>query len=195
MSDKQLVIALRLPDVQPTELSISEVAELIKQFSVLFKGTDATFSYVKSGSSYFGGTVCENYLATIKANIEASANGDLDKFISKHANWGHADIGIHAIGEEPQHMTVLRRIKNDVKKPERFKQIDTLRGVVKKLTEGKDSTDHLGIRFLNDTVINAKTSQEIASALAGFYRTGILIDFTGQATYYRSGHLLHIQQF
>lgn len=183
MSDKQLVIALRLPDVQPTELSMSEMAELLKQFSALFKGTEATFTYIKSGSSYFGGSVCDSSLPIVKANIEASIDGDLDKLISRHCNWGHADIGIHNLGEEPKNMTVLRSIENNIKKPEKFKQIDTLRGSVRKFNDGEDGLHQIGIRFLNGKTITAKASKEVAIALSGFYSTGILIDFTGQATY------------
>ena len=183
MSDKQLVIALRLPDVNPTDLSFSEIAELMKQMASLFKNTETSYGYIQNGSSYFGGVINNDALDIVKANILSSIDGDLDKFISKHANWGNADIGMHYIGEDPKEMTVLRSIKTTIKKPEKFKQPDTLRGYVKKLTAGKDATDHVGIAFLNETSISAKTTRDIAIRLANFYGTEILLELTGQATY------------
>lgn len=53
MSEKN-VIALRLPDKKPTDLKLTEMAELFKQFASLLKGVNDNFGYVEEGSIYLG---------------------------------------------------------------------------------------------------------------------------------------------
>ena len=190
-----IVIALRLPDVKPTELKIGQIAELFKHFSSLLKNKDAKFAYIQEGSSYFGNSVNAHYLADIKEEILNSAGGELDRFLSKHLDWGDAAIGFHSLGESPQTMTVIREV-SFVEKPNKFKQNDTLRGVLKGLTEGKDATDHVGISFLNGTTLSAKTTELVASSLKAYFRTNTIIEFTGIATYsYSDDFVLILEDF
>lgn len=53
MSEKN-VITLRLPDKKPTDLKLTEMAELFKQFASLLKGVNDNFGYVEEGSIYLG---------------------------------------------------------------------------------------------------------------------------------------------
>jgi len=182
-----IVIALRLPDVKPTDLSVSEVSELLKHLSSLLKNAEAKFKYIQNGSSYFGNTINAAHLADIKKSILLSEGGELDRYIGKHHTWGDAAIGFHDADADPKTMTIIRAI-SPIDKPNKFKQTDTLRGTVKKLIEGKDNTDHVGIAFLNGTTLSAKATESVASALKDYFRTDTIIEFTGEATYSHSSN-------
>ena len=182
MSEK-LVIALRLPDKKPTDLKFNEMAELFKQFSHLLKGIDDSFGYVQEGSIYLGSSSLNQaqYTAVIE-NIIHSEGGGLDQFLSKHADWGDAQLGFHREHESPQTMEIVRTIKS-IQKPLKFKQLDILRGSTRHWKSGKDESDHIGISFLDGSQISAKSSKEITSKLNRYFGTDTLIDFTGEATY------------
>lgn len=181
---QNLVIALRLPDKKPSELKFSEMAELLKQFAGLLKNVDDNFGYIQEGSIFVGsvGLSTEAYNLAIE-NISNSEGGDLDQFLNKHKDWGHAEIGVHGVNESPKNMRILRKIQNIDDKPTKFKQHDVLRGKTVRWTAGKDDTDHIGIVFVDGSKISAKASRQITSQLKNFFGTESLIDFTGEATY------------
>ncbi len=194
MSDK-LVIALRLPDTKPTDLKFSEMSELLKQFSSLLKGVSDNFGYIEEGSIYLGslplGT--EEYDLVLN-QVNNSDGGDLDQYLSKHLNWGNAQIGVHREGESPKKMKVLRTI-NTVIAPQKFKQPETLRGKINRISVGKDSL-YVGISFLNGFKISTKANLDMVESLRNCLGSDIQIDFTGTATYTCSdGFQLYLEDF
>lgn len=194
MSDK-LVIALRLPDTKPTNLKFSEMSELLKQFSSLLKGASDNFGYIEEGSIYLGSIPldAEEYDLVLD-RVQNSDGGDLDQYLSKHLNWGNAQIGVHREGESPKQMKVLRTI-NAVTTPEKFKQSETLRGRINRISVGKDSL-YVGISFLNGFKISTKASLDMVESLRNCLGADIQIDFTGIATYISGdGYQLYLEDF
>lgn len=194
MSDKH-VIALRLSDKKPTDLKFNEVAELFKQFAILLKGSRDNFGYIKEGSIYVGSPPLESeeYKIAIE-QVLSSEGGDLDQYLSKHLDWGNAQIGVHREGEDPKEMKVLRSI-GSVIKPRKFKQQDTLRGKVNRINTGVDN-HYVGISFVNGFKISSKIALQDVNTLKTYLGTETLLDFTGTATYsYGADYDLYLEDF
>lgn len=194
MSDK-LVIALRLPDKKPTDLKFTEMAELFKQFSALLKEADANFGYMKEGSIYLGSPPLnsEQYKVVLE-QITTSSGGDLDQYLSKHLDWGNAQIGVHREDEDPKRMKVLRSI-HAVLSPNKFKQNESLRGRAFKMSAGKDFYS-LGVNFLNGFKVSVKITQDMAEVLRNCLASSKIIEFSGVATYSDSGNFqLYLEDF
>lgn len=194
MSNKR-VIALRLPDKKPTDLKFTEMAELFKQFANLLKGSKDNFGYVEEGSIYLGSPPLnsEEYKIAIEQVLN-SDGGDLDQYLSKHIDWGSAQIGVHREGESPKQMKVLRSI-DTVVTPNKFKQNENLRGRIYKISAGKDSY-YLGINFLNGFKVNTKVTQNMVEVLRNYIASEKIIEFSGIATYSDSGDFqLYLEDF
>ncbi|WP_459661281.1 hypothetical protein ACL9Z5_001374 [Acinetobacter calcoaceticus] len=194
MSEKN-VIALRLPDKKPTDLKLTEMAELFKQFASLLKGVNDNFGYVEEGSIYLGSPPLdsEEYKIVID-QVMGSVGGSLDHFLCKHPDWGDAQIGVHKEGESPKEMSVVRSIST-VEKPNKFKQNDCLRGRINKVSTGKEN-HYLGIIFLNNQTITTKIKIDDVNILKGYLGTDTLIDFNGLATYsYGDDFQLNLEDF
>lgn len=194
MSDK-LVIALRLPDKKPTDLKFTEMAELFRQFAGLLKGSKDNFGYIEEGSIYLGSPPLssEEYKVAIEQVLN-SDGGDLDQYLSKHIDWGNAQLGVHRDGESPKHMRILRSI-NSVSSPQKLKQSETLRGTITRIAVGKDILN-IGIAFLNGFKVSTKASSTMLESLRNCLGTDIQIDFTGIATYsYSDGFQLYLDDF
>lgn len=194
MSDK-LVIALRLPDKKPSDLKFGEMAELFKQFANLLKGSKDNFGYLQEGSIYVGSPPLdsEEYKVAIDQVLQ-SDGGDLDQYLSKHLDWGNAQIGVHREGESPKQMKVLRSIGNVIK-PKKFKQNDTLRGRVNRINTSSESHS-VGITFINGYKISAKIALDDVNTLKTYLGTSTLIDFSGVATYsYGDAYELYLEDF
>lgn len=194
MSDK-LVIALRLPDKKPTDLKLTEMADLLKQFANLLKGAQDNFGYIQEGSIYLGSPPlnCEEYKIAID-QILNSDGGDLDQYLSKHIDWGNAQIGVHREGESPEQMKVVRSIGSMIK-PKKFKQNDTLRGKVNRINTGTESHS-VGITFINGFKISAKIALDDVNTLKAYLGTNTLIDFSGTAIYsYSESYELYLEDF
>ncbi|WP_180020919.1 hypothetical protein [Acinetobacter sp. YH16044] len=194
MSDK-LVIALRLPDKKPTDLKFGEMAELFKQFANLLKGSKDNFGYLQEGSIYVGSPPldAEEYKVAIDQVLQ-SDGGDLDQYLSKHLDWGNAQIGVHREGESPKQMKILRSIETVIT-PNKFKQNESLRGRIYKISSGKDSY-YLGINFLNGFKVNTKVTQNMVEVLRNYLASERIIEFNGVATYSDSGDFqLYLEDF
>lgn len=194
MSDK-LVIALRLPNKKPTDLKFTEMAELLKQFSNLLKGVQDNFGYIQEGSIYVGSPPLdvEEYKLALDQVLN-SDGGDLDQYLSKHLDWGNAQIGVHREDEDPKCMKVVRAIGNVIK-PKKFKQNDTLRGRVNRINTGIESHS-VGITFINGFRISAKIALDDVNTLKAYLGTDTLIDFSGVATYtYGEDYELYLEDF
>ncbi|WP_151752287.1 hypothetical protein [Acinetobacter bereziniae] len=194
MSDK-LVIALRLPDKKPKELKFNEIAEIFKQFSTLLKGVNDNFGYIEEGSIYVGSPPLDSdeYKIVIDQVLQ-SDGGDFDQYLSKHKDWGHAQIGVHREGESPKQMKVLRTI-GEITKPKKFKQHDTLRGKVNRINTGSEN-HYVGIAFVNGFKISAKIALEDVNVLKSYLGTDTLLDFSGIAVYsYSENYELYLEEF
>lgn len=194
MSDK-LVIALRLPDKKPSDLKFGEMAELFKQFANLLKGSKDNFGYLQEGSIYVGSPPLdsEEYKVAIDQVLQ-SDGGDLDQYLSKHLDWGNAQIGVHREGESPKQMKILRSIETVIT-PNKFKQNENLRGRIYKISAGKDSY-YLGINFLNGFKVNTKVTQNMVEVLRNYIASERIIEFNGVATYSDSGDFqLYLEDF